>query len=199
MRKTAFFLLLLAALPLFGQAQKGPSAAEVKFYESVIATRDEGLAVCRTVAQTAKSNIDLYAAIEKKATHPDDRAVTQAGTALVAEAFGMVKDICEAFSLLDDNKVADITKKEFPRFQKEKMPTDTRSFYINLFKLELMEVSDALAWWNRTMVAMNNGMKNKSQGALIKELLVQTLKDAPEMRKRLDAIKKRYPQENNTQ
>ncbi|HOW52325.1 MAG TPA: hypothetical protein PLV42_09820, partial [bacterium] len=64
MKTTALILLSLAALPLFGQAQ-APSAAEVKFYDSIIATRDEGLAVCRTVAQTAKSNIDLYAAIEK--------------------------------------------------------------------------------------------------------------------------------------
>ncbi|HNT26746.1 MAG TPA: hypothetical protein PKH10_01080 [bacterium] len=187
------FVLCAVLLPLSGQTQKGPGEEEIRFYESIIATRDEGLAVCRTLAQTVKANIELYASIDKKSAHPDDRAVTRAGGELVMEAFTLAKGVCDAFAILDDDRAADIAKKDFPRFKKEKMPTDTRSFRINVIKLGLMEVHDAVGWWNRNMVEMNEGMKKKPQALVIKELLTATLRDAPEMRKRLDAIKKKYP------
>lgn len=188
-----FALMSCAVLPLFAQAQKGPGEEEVRFYESIIATRDEGLAVCRTLAETVKANIQLYLSIDKKSAHPDDRAVTRTGGELLMEAFSLARGVCDAFALLDNDRAADIAKKDFPRFKKEKMPTDTRSFHINVFKLGLMEVNDAVGWWNRNMVEMNEGMKKKPQALVIKELLTATLRDAPEMRKRLDAIKKKYP------
>lgn len=193
MKMTALSLALLVALPLSGQAQKGPSEEEVRFYESIIATRDEGLAVCRTLAETVKANIQLYLSIDKKSAHPDDRAVTRTGGELLMEAFSLARGVCDAFALLDNDRAADIAKKDFPRFKKEKMPTDTRSFHINVFKLGLMEVNEAVGWWNRNMVAMNGEAGKKPQALVIKELLTATLRDAPEMRKKLDAIKKKYP------
>ncbi len=195
MRTTPLLILVILFEASFAQAQNAPrpSEAEIRFYEQVIATRDEARKMCAEMAVMVKSNLDLYAALDKKVSHPDDKAAVEIARTRLNEANTLAAPICEAFALLDDDRAADITKKDFPRFQKEKMPTDTRSFYINLYKLALLDLYDTILWWNRHMGAMNESAKKKPQPLVIKELLTGIVQDAAEMKRRLDAIKERYP------
>ncbi len=195
MRMTPLLVLAMLFDALLADAQTTgrPSEAEIRFYERVIATRDEARKICAETVLIMKSNLDLYTALDKKVSHPDDKAAVDIAKMRMNEASVLAVPICEAFSLLDDDRAAEITKKDFPRFQKEKMPADTRSFYINLYKLALLDIHDALLWWNRHMIAMNESAKKKPQPLVIKELLTGIVQDAAEMKRRLDLIKDRYP------
>ncbi len=191
---TAFLISLFVAVSgKNAQMPAQPSEAEIRFYEQVIATRDEARKICADVALIVKSTLDLYAVLDKKVAHPDDKAAIAIARIRLNDASTLTAPICEAFALLDDNRAAEITRKDFPRFQKEKMPTDTRSFYINIYKLALLELYDTLLWWNRHMITMNESAQKKPQPLVIKELLTGIAQDAAEMKRRLETVRKRYP------
>jgi len=189
-------ILLFSFFSVLGQTTL-PSEAEVRFYEQVIATRDEARTICIEIAAMVRSNLDLYTTLDKKVHHPDDKKAVALGIRYLNEASAIAAPICEAFNLLDDDRAADITKKDFPRFQKERMPTDTRSFYINLYKLALFDLRDTILWWNRAMETMRREMKKKPRELVIKELLTAIIQDAEIMRMRLETIRRRYPLDGN--